>query len=45
MRLSLAADGGLRASIVTPNRVKLDRGVELAVGGVDFKAPYMICGL
>lgn len=43
LRFSLA-DGGVQATIVTPNRVKLDRGVTLAVGDQTYQTQYAICG-
>lgn len=38
------AENGLEAVIVTPNRVKLDRGVSLTVGNKALSASYAICG-
>lgn len=38
------SENGMRATIVTPNRVKLDRGVVLSVGDASFQAAYSICG-
>lgn len=36
--------GGIETTIVTPNRVKLDRGVILGVGDQAMTAAYAICG-
>lgn len=37
-------ESGIEAAIVTPNRVKLDKGVVLSVGDSTMVAPYAICG-
>lgn len=43
LRLAKAPEG-VQVTIVTPNRVKLDRGATIGVGGQNHAAAYSICG-
>lgn len=43
LRFGLDGDG-VETTVVTPNRVKLDRGVVLTIGDESFTGNYVICG-